>query len=556
MVKENLVRLFEQSIKDNWELPALTNYIEKTTYTYGEVAEEIEKLHIFFEKVGIQQGDKIALCGKNGAHWCIVYIATITYGAALVSILPDFNPADVEHIIDHSDSRLVFTSHGIWDKLNVNNLPKVLGAFNLSGLGIQYASETSNIQEIHKNIPQDFANKFPDGIGPADILYPTIPNTELASMSYTSGTSGFSKGVMLSGNAFAANIAFGIESKLIEQGDRSLAVLPLAHAYGCAYDFLTTFCVGGHITLLGKIPSPNILIKAMQEVKPTCIFMVPLILEKIYRKQIQPLLNSRSMRLAMSIPLVEAQIRNSIRNKISDSFGGAFKEVIIGGAAMNPEVADFFKRIGFKFSIGYGMTECAPLISYTPWDEYKSGSVGKILPNMEVKILSENPQTITGEICVRGEHVMMGYYKNEEATTDAIDSEGWLHTGDMGTVDLDGTIYIKGRNKSMLLGPSGQNIYPEEIEAKLNNLPFIMESLVIQNKDGKLIALACPDPDEVKDSNISQSDLELMMQENKKMLNTMVGNFERIAEIRLHNEEFAKTPKRSIKRYLYQDKVD
>ncbi|MDD3405974.1 MAG: AMP-binding protein, partial [Paludibacteraceae bacterium] len=362
---------------------------------------------------------------------------------------------------------------------------------------------------------------------------------------------GFSKGVMLSGNNLAGNIVFGFQTHLIERGDRQLAFLPLAHAYGCAFDFLTAFCAGTHTTFLGKIPSPKILLKAFTEIRPTCIFTVPLIIEKLYRKQIQPMLNSRTMRWGLSVPLIDSTILATIRKKLTTAFGEEFKEVVIGGAALNPEVEEFLRKIGFRFAVGYGMTECAPLISKSPYNESLPFSVGQILPNMQVKILSEDPYNTVGEILIKGENVMMGYYKNEEATNEALDKDGWLHTGDMGTIDKNDNIFIRGRNKSMLLGPSGQNIYPEEIEAKLNNLPFILESLVLENKEHQLVGFVYPDYDAVDEANINHDELEIVMEANRKNLNTMVANYEQLISIQLYPNEFEKTPKKSIKRFLY-----
>lgn len=552
MIKDNLVRLFESSMKSNWDLPAMTDYLDgKKTYTYGDVAKEVARLHILFKKIGFEKGDKMALVGKNGPKWCIVYIATVTYGAVIVPVLQDFRPNDIKHIVNHSDAKFLFMSDNLWDNMFEEDLLYIRGVFSLNDFRCLSQKEGENVAKAVENLDSSFAEAYPNGYSAADVLYPTIPNSEIACISYTSGTTGFSKGVMLSGNALAGNVSFGISTRLLERGDRALAFLPLAHAYGCAFDFLTSFCVGSHTTYLGKIPSPKILIKALSEVKPTVIFTVPLIIEKIYRKQIQPMLEKRSIKWALNIPFVDSAVLSTINNKLTDAFGNEFKEVIIGGAPMNPQAEEFFKKIGFRFTVGYGMTECAPLISYTPWNEYKLNSVGKVLPLMETKILSDNPYNTVGEILVRGENVMSGYYKNEEATKAVLDEEGWLHTGDMGTMDEDGTIYIRGRNKNMLLGPSGQNIYPEEIEAKLNNMPFVMESLVLQNSDGKLVALVVPDYDAADEAKLSHKDLETEIENIRKSLNEQVAAYENIVKIQLYPNEFEKTPKRSIKRYLY-----
>lgn len=555
MVNENLVRLFESSMKNNWELPAMTDYMEHKTYTYGDVATEVARLHLLFKKIGFEKGDKLALVGKNGPKWCTIYIATVTYGAVIVPILQDFNANDIKHIINHSDAKLLFISDNLWDNIFDDDLLYVEGIFSLNTFKCIHTNGKENIQKAANELDTTFAEQYPNGFTAADVLFPTIPNSELACISYTSGTTGFSKGVMLSGNALAGNISFGITTHLLERGSRALAFLPLAHAYGCAFDFLTSFCVGSHTTYLGKIPSPKILLKAMSEVRPTVIFTVPLIIEKIYRKQIQPMLEKRSMKWALNIPFIDSTVLSSINRKLSEAFGNEFKEVIIGGAPMNPEAEEFFKKIGFRFTVGYGMTECAPLVSYTPWTEYKLHSVGKILPLMEAKIMSGDQYNEVGEILVRGENVMMGYYKNEEATRAVLDEEGWLHTGDMGTMDEDGTIYIRGRNKNMLLGPSGQNIYPEEIEAKLNIMPFILESLVLQNSENKLVALVVPDFDAIDEAKLTQAEIEAAMEESRVKVNEMSAAYETIVKIQLYPNEFEKTPKRSIKRYLYVNQM-
>ena len=551
MIKENFIRLFENSIKANWDEPAFTDYIEEHTLTYAEVGTEVAKLHLLFDTIGIEKGTKISLIGKNGTNWCVTYIAVVTYGAVIVPILQDFNPNDVHHIVNHSDSTLLFISDSIWETLEEEKVADLRAVFSLNDFRCLHQKDGEAIQKATKALPKAFEKRYPNCFTAADVLYPTIPNSELVCISYTSGTTGFSKGVMLTANNLAGNIAFGVTTGLLGKGDRTLAFLPLAHAYGCAFDFLTSFCVGAHTTYLGKVPSPKILLKAFSEVKPTVIFTVPLIIEKIYRKQIQPMLNSRSMRWALSIPVIDSTILGTIRKKLSAAFGGEFKEVIIGGAPLNPEVEEFFHRIGFKFTIGYGMTECAPLISYAPWEQFKLTSVGKILGGMEVKIQSKDPYTEVGEIMVRGEHVMMGYYKNDEATKLVLESDGWMHTGDMGTIDADGFIYIRGRNKSMLLSASGQNIYPEEIEAKLNNMPFVMESLIIENAENKLVAFIYPDYDAVDEAKISEEELQLIMDENRKNLNKMVASYENVVAVQLYPNEFEKTPKKSIKRYLY-----
>jgi long-chain acyl-CoA synthetase len=523
--------------------------------SFGDVGTQIAKLHTLFDSIRLEQGAKVSLIGKNGCNWCTTYIAVVTYGAVIVPILQDFNPNDVQHIVNHSDSQLLFVSDNIWDNIEVDKIADLRAVFSLNDFRCLHQKDGEKVQMANKALPDIFAEKYPDGYQPANVLYVTKSNAELACISYTSGTTGFSKGVMIAGNALAGNIVFGFATRLLEKHDRALAFLPLAHAYGCAFDFLTSFCAGAHTTYLGKTPSPKILLKAMSEVRPTSIFTVPMIIEKIYRKQIQPMLNSRSMRWALSIPVVDNRVYSTIRKKISDAFGGSFKEVIVGGAPLNKEVEMFFHKIGFNFTVGYGMTECAPLISYAPHNKFVPFSVGKILNGMEVKIDSPDPYSIAGEILVRGEHVMLGYYKNQEATSSIFTEDGWLKTGDMGTIDKDFNIFIRGRSKTMLLSGSGQNIYPEEIEAKLNNMPFVNESLILENSQNKLVALVYPDYEAIDEAKISDMELALVMNSNKNNLNKIVASYENIVDIQVYPNEFEKTPKKSIKRYLYTNLI-
>lgn len=552
MIEKRFIQIYQDGIRENWELPALTDYSNKHTLTYEDLAVEIAKLHIFLKECGIKHGDKVALVGKNTPQWCTVFIGVITYGAILVPILQEFNPHDMHHILNHSDSKLCFSSNQIWEHLELERLPNIRAAISTDNFKILAQQEDEQADKILASVESIFAQKYPNGFTREDVVYAENGNEELALINYTSGTTGFSKGVMLTGNNLAGNVLFGLRSHLHYKGSRALSFLPLAHAYGCAFDFLTPLAAGSHITLLGRTPSPKILLKALSEVKPNLIICVPLILEKIYRKQIQPLISKGAMRFALNIPLLNDQIYAKIRKQLIDAFGGEFEEVIIGGAPLNGEVEAFLKKIKFPFTVGYGMTECAPLISYTPYREFQSGSSGRTLFGyVETKIeKSCADSTTVGEICVRGEHVMQGYYKNEEATNAVIDKDGWLHTGDLGTIGPDGTIFIKGRCKTMLLGANGQNIYPEEIEAKLNNLPYVMESLIVE-RDGRLTALVFPDFETMDAEGISSDELPNIMEENRKELNKIVAPYEQIARIQLHANEFEKTPKRSIKRYLY-----
>ncbi|EJX05127.1 long-chain-fatty-acid--CoA ligase [gut metagenome] len=551
MINENFIKLYEHSFKENWDLPCYTDYGEDTTYTYGQVAEEIAKLHLLFQHCSLRRGDKISIIGKNTSRWCIAYMATVTYGAIVVPILQDFKPNDVHHIVNHSESTFLFTSDNIWENLEEEALGGLRAVFSLNDFRCLHQRDGETVQKFMKHVNEAMEKSYPNGFTRDHVRYTELSNDKVMLLNYTSGTTGFSKGVMLTGNNLAGNVTFGIRTGLLKRGEKVLSFLPLAHAYGCAFDFLTATAVGTHVTLLGKTPSPKILMKAFDEVKPNLIITVPLVIEKIYKNVIQPLINKRSMKWALNIPLLDTQIYSQIRKKLVDALGGRFKEVIIGGAAMNPEVTEFFYKIKFPFTIGYGMTECGPLISYAPWKEFIPSSAGKILDIMEIRIDSEDPYTKTGEIQVRGENVMKGYYKNEEATREVFTEDGWLKTGDLGTIDANGFVYIRGRSKTMLLSSNGQNIFPEEIESKLNNLPFVMESLIIE-RNKKLVALVYPDYDALDSLGLNTPDnIKTVMDENLKNLNKLVGNYEQVSKIQLYPTEFEKTPKKSIKRFLY-----
>lgn len=551
MIKENFIKLYESSFRENWGLPCYTDYDDNTTYSYGQVAEEIARMHLLFKHCSLRRGDKIAVIGKNNACWCIAYMATVTYGAIVVPILQDFNPNDVHHIVNHSESVVLFTSDTIWDNLEEEKMPAIRAVLSLTDFRCLHQRDGETVQKFLKDLDAEMEKAYPDGFKMEDVQYTTLSNDKVMLLNYTSGTTGFSKGVMLTGNNLAGNVTFGIRTGLLKKGDKVLSFLPLAHAYGCAFDFLTATAVGTHVTLLGKTPSPKIIMKAFEEVKPNLIITVPLVIEKIYKNVIQPLISKRGMKWALSIPLLDGQIYGQIRKKLIEALGGRFKEIIIGGAAMNPEVEEFFYRIKFPFTIGYGMTECAPLISYAPWNEFIPTSSGKILDIMEARIYKENEDAAIGEIQVRGENVMAGYYKNEEATNEVFTADGWLRTGDLGTMDAYGNIYIRGRSKSMILSSSGQNIFPEEIEAKLNNLPFILESLIIE-RHKKLVALVYADHEALESLGLNTPEnLKTIMDENLKNLNSSVAGYEKVSQIQLYPTEFEKTPKKSIKRYLY-----
>ena len=562
MLQENLIRMYEASFRENHALPVLTDYFSKQTLTYFEMAEQMARLHILFEKLNIKQGEKIALVGRNNINWCVTYIATITYGAVIVPILQDFNPSDVENIVTHSESRILFAGGAHWPSLDTDRMPLLEAAILVEKCEVVYEKEGSSIvTESVAALDTYFNEKYPEGFKVEDIKFKEVPNEEMILLNYTSGTTGSSKGVMLSVNNLTGNMVFGKQFINPETGEpylfkhgRTLSFLPLAHAYGCAFDFLAQLVVGGHVTLLGRMPSPTILVEAMKSVKPTMICCVPLVLEKVYRKMIMPMLEKGPMSIAMKIPFVNTALYAIIKAKLMESFGGEAKIFIVGGAPMNQETEAFLRKINFPLTIGYGMTECAPLISVSAPCEFKAGSCGRNLPSlMDVKIDSADPHKIAGEILVHGENVMMGYYKNEEATKAVLDKDGWLHTGDMGVVDPDGRIYIKGRCKTMILTGTGQNIYPEEIEDKLNNLPMVLESLIVE-RNGVLTALVVPDYDSAQKENIGKEELMKMMEENIKTLNTKVASYERVARLEIHESEFEKTPKRSIKRFLYQDK--
>ena len=551
MIEENIIKIYENSLKENWNLPALTDYTEKKTITYGDFAEKIAILHELYRRCNIKKGDKIALIGKNTSDWITVFMGTITYGAIIVPILQEFNPNDVQHIINHSGSVMLFASNYIWDNLDESALKNVRGVISLESgkllaqrTGEKISGELDNLRKnfnaLHKNVFNRNCLRFAE-----------VDNSEVMIINYTSGTTGFSKGVMLTGNNIAGNVVFGMKQNLHYKGSRCLSFLPLAHAYGCAFDLLTPLAVGTHITLLGKIPSPMIIMKAMAEVKPSLIICVPLILEKIYRKQIVPMISKGMMRWALQIPLLDMTIYSKIRQKLVEAFGGCFEQVIVGGAPLNKEVEEFLYKIKFPFTVGYGMTECAPLVSYTHWKSFKLHSAGRVLPGiMEAKVISPDPKNIPGEIHLRGENVMKGYYKNTEATDKVLYDDGWLNTGDMGTIDEDGTIYIKGRSKTMILTSNGQNVYPEEIESKLNNMPYVMESLIVE-REGKIVALVYPDYEKMDREGLTRDKLPEIMEENRKDLNKLLAPYEQVTKIQLNPNEFEKTPKRSIKRFLY-----
>ena len=554
MHTENLLQIYASSFRQNWELPALTDFGSGATMTYADLSRRIASTHMLFRHCGIKAGDKIALMGRNSISWVETYMATLTYGAVIVPVLQDFNVQDAMHIINHSWSVMLFTNETIFDNMEFEKLPAVKAVFSLDSRKVlaEHPANNHAAEKFIARLPERMRRTYPHGFTSADVEYPDIDESAVAEINYTSGTTGFSKGVMLTLGNLGGNVRFGLESRLHFRGSRNVSFLPLAHAYGCAFDMLVPLAAGTHITLLGKLPTPKLLLKAFAQVRPNLIICVPLILEKIYRNKLRPLLEKGTVRNMLRIPGVNKMIYRKIRNQLVEAFGGEFEEVIVGGAPLNHEVEQFLHRIGFPFTVGYGMTECGPLISYTPWRTFIPGSSGRTLPSiMESRIAdSPDPANVPGEICVRGQNVMTGYYKNPEATEAVIDAEGWLHTGDMGTISHDKTIFIRGRYKTMILSANGQNIYPEEIEAKLNNMPSVAESLIVER--GKhLVALVYPDYESMDRDGVSHEKLPDIMEQVRKDLNNAVAPYERVDKIQLIANEFEKTPKRSIKRYLY-----
>lgn len=551
---DHILKIYRNSFRNNWDLPALTDYGSQEVMTYADLARRIARLHLFYRQMGLKPGDHVALLGKNSTSWVVMFIGTITYGATIVPILADFNPHDAQHIVNHSDARVLFVNSSIWETLEFEEMPELKAAVSLEMRQILAERETEGHQmpsRIIRNLTRKFKATYPKGFRREDVVYPEIDAENTAVLNYTSGTTGFSKGVMLTYDNIAGNVNYGIASRLHYEGSRALSFLPLAHAYGCAFDMLVPLAVGTFITIFGKAPTPKLLLKAFSEVKPNLVICVPLILEKIYRKQIVPMITKRAIRWALAVPFIDNAIYAKIRNKLVEAFGGQFEEVIIGGAPLNSEVEQFLYRIKFPFTVGYGMTECGPLISHTPWRSFVPSSCGRTLPCMESKIMgSKNPETEPGEICVRGQDRMKGYYKAPDITAAAIDEEGWLHTGDMGTRAADGTLFIKGRYKTMILSASGQNIYPEEIEAKLNNMPYVAEILVVERGKG-LTAIVYPDYERMDADKVDMQALPELMEANRNELNGLVAPYERLDRIQLIPHEFEKTPKKSIKRYLY-----
>ena len=549
-LEQSFIALIEQSIKTNWYLNALTDY-KGITLQYRDVARKIEKIHILLENAGIEKGDKIAICGRNSAHWTVTYLAVITYGAVVVPILHEFKADQVHNIVNHSEARLLFVGDQIWENLNEAAMPHLEGIIELKDFGVP-VSRSEKLAYARDHLNEIFGHKFPCRFRPDDISYEKEKSEDLAIINYTSGTTGYSKGVMLPYRSILSNVLYCKEKIGLKAGDSVVSMLPLGHVFGMTFDFLHGFTAGAHLWFLTRMPSPKIIAESFAEIRPRVIACVPLIVEKIFKKNILPKVDNKLGKLLLHVPIISDKIKELIKQKAMEVFGGNFIEIIIGGAPFNAEVEAFLKMIDFPYTIAYGMTECGPIICHSHWTELKLASCGKVAARMEAKVLSPNPSAIAGELVCRGANLMLGYYKNEEATRQVIDTEGWLHTGDMATIDEDGNVFIKGRCKNLLLTSSGQNIYPEEIESKLNNMPYVSESLIILQQD-KLVGLIYPDSDDAFAHGLSQSDLVRVMEENRLELNKQLPAFSQIARFKLYPEEFEKTAKKSIKRFLYQD---
>ena len=549
-LEQSFIALIEQSIKTNWYLNALTDY-KGITLQYRDVARKIEKIHILLENAGIEKGDKIAICGRNSAHWTVTYLAVITYGAVVVPILHEFKADQVHNIVNHSEARLLFVGDQIWENLNEVAMPHLEGIIELKDFGVP-VSRSEKLAYARDHLNEIFGHKFPCRFRPDDISYEKEKSEDLAIINYTSGTTGYSKGVMLPYRSILSNVLYCKEKIGLKAGDSVVSMLPLGHVFGMTFDFLYGFTAGAHLWFLTRMPSPKIIAESFAEIRPRVIACVPLIVEKIFKKNILPKVDNKLGKLLLHVPIISDKIKELIKQKTMEVFGGNFIEIIIGGAPFNAEVEAFLKMIDFPYTIAYGMTECGPIICHSHWTELKLASCGKVAARMEAKVLSPNPSAIAGELVCRGANLMLGYYKNEEATRQVIDTEGWLHTGDMATIDEDGNVFIKGRCKNLLLTSSGQNIYPEEIESKLNNMPYVSESLIILQQD-KLVGLIYPDSDDAFAHGLSQSDLVRVMEENRLELNKQLPAFSQIARFKLYPEEFEKTAKKSIKRFLYQD---
>lgn len=543
----------EKSIIEHWDLDALTDY-KGITLQYKDVARKIEKLHIMFENSGVEKGDKIAICGRNSACWAVAFLATLTYGAVAVPVQHEFTPEQVYNVVNHSEAKLLFVGDIVAKTIDVTKMPNLEGVIYIPDYSL-VVSRTDKLTYAREHLNELFGKKYPKAFRSNHVhYYMNQDPEELALINYTSGTTGFSKGVMLPYRALWGNLDFTNKAMgpHIPKGSNTVSILPMAHMYGMACEFLFQFCHGCHIFFLTRLPSPAIIAQAFTDIKPAIIIAVPLVIEKIIRKSIFPKTQNNRMRLLMNMPVINKKVKQKVCEEVMDAFGGNMYEIVVGGAPFNQEIESFLKSIDFPITMAYGATECAPIITYTDYKDFVPTSCGRAVVHMEVKIDSKDPQNIPGEILARGTNVMLGYYKNEEATQQVLDQEGWYHTGDLGIMDADGYIFVKGRIKNMLLGANGQNIYPEEIEDKLNSMMLVVESLIIQKGD-KLAALIYPDYDEAKSLGFSKEDLQHVMEQNMLELNQMIPSYSKVSAFKLQDEEFEKTPKKSIKRYLYKD---
>ena len=549
-MENRFLGLIENSIKEHWDLPAFSDY-NGHTFHYKDVARRIEKFHIILEHAGIKKGDKVALVGRNSSNWAICFFGILAYGAVAVPILHEFKPDNIHHIVNHSEAKAVLAASSNWENMNERMMPDVKLFMMLDNFSIIH-SKSKEVRVVRDRINEYFGKKYPRSFTSNDVRYHVEKPEELAVLNYTSGTTSFSKGVMLPYRSLWSNLtfAFGVFGKL--PGEQVISMLPMAHMYGLAFEFIYEFASGAHVFFLTRTPSPKIIADAFSTVRPNLIISVPLIIEKIIRKKVFPALEKPLIKLMLNLPLLDKKVKNSIRQKVIDAFGGNFKELIVGGAALNKEVEEFLHSINFPYTVGYGMTECGPILSYAGLETFKKGSCGRAAPRMQLKIDSPDPAHIVGEILAKGDNLMIGYYKNEAATHAAFTPDGWLRTGDLGLIDEEGNLFIKGRSKNMILGPSGQNIYPEEIEDHLNNLPYVSESIVVE-KEGKLTALIYPDFETINaDNKNSDEAITAIMEENRKQINETLPAYSQIAKVTIYNEEFEKTPKKSIKRFLYQ----
>ena len=543
-------KIFEESFKKNWLRPAISNYQGETLH-FRDLARRIEKLHIMFEECGLEKGDKVAICSRNQANWAVVFLSTMTYGAVPVPLLHEFKSSNIHHLVNHSEAKVLFVDEVIWEGLSETEMPDLHAIIQVNTFKVLYAVD-QKIYDAKVHLNELFGKRFPEAFEPHMISYYEDSPEELAVINYTSGTSGFSKGVMIPYRAIFSNIEFGC--KVLPQlcsTSKVVSMLPCAHMYGLMFEVLYELSVGCHVHFLSRLPSPKIIMQALAEVKPSVVIAVPLVIEKIYKTKVKPVLEKEGIKFLMKVPVLNQVVLNKVRTELVNAFGGEFYEVIVGGAAFNKEVEAFFKKMNFPVTVGYGMTECAPIITYDDWKEEKIYSCGKAAPNMEVRIASSNPAEVPGEIQVKGANVFLGYFKNEEATAEVFTEDGWFRTGDMGILDADGSLFIKGRTKCMILGPSGQNIYPEEVETVLNSQPYVVDSLVVEDNGG-LTALVYPDfPQGAKDG-MDQRTFVKYMEERLSEWNTILPNYARLKKVEVMSEDFERTPKKSIKRYLYQ----